>query len=435
VLAIAVFLAVVVAGASFPRWSRSERGTVRRAVLRVVGESAALALRVYDPWARQSGATPGGLPSRAFLATPVSDSGSRAWSNGAGDRGIVRVLAVHSASEPHVPEFQFERWNNEILADLRRTYSFERLFHSSRPDYPSLLAMSEWVASRLQPGANDPTLATHFDARQVLDRASRGERFTCGTFAWTLIQILGSIGINARLVELEAADGASHSIVEAWCDDLGKWLVLDPFTNLTVELHGVPLDALEVHDLWQNGGWREITLRPANGGPRIADMEKLEDFLRLYEHFDVRMRNNVGSTSYPRWHPKANRVMSAFEWNGDGEGRWFYRISVRDSARLYFPLKSTALRWSWASPDPSGRPELDVRLATCSANFESFLYSKDGRHWRMIPNHIAIRPPSGRDTLRFAARNRGGRVGAEAWMIVESSPTEVPSTASSAGGR
>jgi len=268
----------------------------------------------------------------------------------------------------------------------------------------------------------------------VLDRAQRGERFTCGTFAWTLIQILASIGINARLVELEAANGADHSIVEAWCDDLGKWLVLDPFTNQTVELHGEPLDALEIHQLWQDGGWREITLRPAKGGPRVSEEERLRDFVRLYEHFDVRMRNNVGSTSYPRWHPKANRVMSAFEWDGRGAGRWFFRHEVEDSSRLYFPLKTTALRWAWAASDSAGTPRLDVQLATCSANFETFLYSTDGRNWRAIPNRIEVAPSAGRDTLRFAARNRGGRVGSEAWMIVESRENDTASE-SSAGGR
>jgi len=415
------------------QWSQPERSTVRRAAFRFVGETAALALHVYDPWGRQTGATPGGLPTHRFWTTPFTDSGTRAWSN-VGRTVVTRVVAVRSGPTPVVPEFQFEQWDNPILVDLRQTYAFEILVHSSRPDYPSLLAMSEWVASRLEPGDNRPTLATHFDARDILERARHGERFTCGTYAWTLIQILSAIGINARLVELEASDGDGHSVVEAWCDDLGKWLVLDPFTNLTIELHGQPLNALEIHELWRNGGWRKITLRHADVG-RPANVESVRDFVRLYEHFDVRMRNNVGSTTYPRWHPRANRLMSAFEWDGDGSGRPFYRNAVRDSSRLYFPLKSTALRWAWASPDSAGAPRLEVQLATCSANFDSFLYSEDGRRWRAIPSHVELDPPPGRDTLRFAARNRGGRVGREAWIVVESGAVETPASSSSDVGR
>jgi hypothetical protein len=280
------------------------------------------------------------------------------------------------------------------------------------------------VAARWRPGANSPPRATHFDARDVLRRAAKGEVFDCGTYAWTLVQVLAAVGINGRLVELERADGRGHSVVEAWCDDLGKWIVLDPYTNITYVSHGLPLNALELHRIWRAGRSSEVRLISPPGVQLPSAWSRVTPahHLAYYEHFNVRMRNNLRSTSYPRWHPKANRIMGGYEWAGDAPGRPFFRHQVRDSSRLYFSLKTTALRWRWQTAGtPAGR-SLELHLATCSANFDTFLVSRDGRHWSVAGSTVVITPRPGRDTLRFASRNRAGRLGRAAWVALETTP-------------
>lgn len=421
-------LIIVAAVAAYPLLPLRGRVVIRRAALRVIGETAALALRIHDPWAGQSGANPGGLPDRTFFAAPPPDTGSVIYLAANGRRERTRVTGWSSAATPVVPPFQFEHWDDPGLVDLRRTYHLERLITRERPDFPSLLAATAWVAGRWRPGANAPPLATHFDAREVLRRAEQGEVFDCGSYAWTLIQVLASLGINGRLVELERADGQGHSVVETWCDELTKWVVLDPYTNVTYALDGVPLNALELHRLWRAGraGEVQIVSPPGVSRPSAWAQQSVTEKLAFYEHFDVRMRNNLRSTRYPRWHPQANRIMSACEWAGDGPGRPFFRVQVRDSAQLYFPLKKTALRWHWDGPDDGGAPTLGIHLATCSANFDHFLVSRDGRHWTATGSALAVVPRQGRDTLCFAARNRGGRIGAPAWIALETTPVPGP---------
>jgi hypothetical protein len=145
----------------------------------------------------------------------------------------------------------------------------------------------------------------------------------------------------------------------------------------------------------------------------------LHDRLSYYAHFNIRMRNDVRSARYPRWHPQANRIMSALEWDGGGAGRAGFRHTVRDSAALYFEIKTTALRFAWEQPDSARPPVLAVRLASCTPNFESFLVSRDGRTWKTTGSRVEIVPRAGRDTLRFASRNRAGRVGRPSWIALE----------------
>src|SRR5262245_61850987 len=152
-----------------------DRVIVRRGGLRVAGEGFALALRLHDPWAVQHGAHAGGLPDSNFLATPPPDTGSVAHFASGGRPTMSRVTGWASAETPSEPPFEFERWDDPGLADLRHTYHLERLVTLERPDFSSLLAATAWVASRWRPGANAPPLATHFDAREVLRRAERGE--------------------------------------------------------------------------------------------------------------------------------------------------------------------------------------------------------------------------------------------------------------------
>jgi len=400
------------------------RHSVRRAGLRVVGEAAAVVLAIHDPYAGQDGAVAGGLPGADFMALAPRDTGS--FPDGRGGR--VRVSGTGGARAPIEPAFEFEHWDDPGFAELRGVHSIESLISRRRPDYPSLLATSEWVAGALRHGPTMAAFASHFDAREILERTRRGEAFDCGTFAWTLIQVLGALGINARLVELEADNGSGHSVVEAWCDDLARWIVLDPYSGTTFERAGMPLSALDLHRLWTHGRSAEVTLHHAPGTEaRIAELTATGvDLVGYYAHFSVRMRNNVRSARYPRWHPKANRIMSAHEWDGEDRGRPFFRHQERDSARLYFALKTTALRWREAEPDSAGRPQLELRLATCSSNFESFVASHDRRTWQAVGPRLVVPVRPGRDTLWFAARNRAGRHGHSAWLATEWEPSAKP---------
>jgi transglutaminase superfamily protein len=439
---LALLLVLVAAGVVYRLLPLPERMMARRAALRVVGEAAAVALRVHDPWRGQAGVTPGGLPDRAFLAAPPPDTVSAAGRGADGRRVIARVTGWSSAGTPTIPPFEFEHWDDPALADLRRAYDLERLVRREEPDYPSLVAASAWVAGRWRPGANAPPLATSFDAREILRRAERGEVFDCGTYAWTLIQVLAALGINARLVELEGPDGGGHTVVEAWCDDRDKWIVLDPYLDATYVAGGVPLNALDLHRIRRAGREREVRIVPSSVDAHAvgrADARR-PDVIPYFEHFNVRMRNNVRSARYPRWHPKANRIMSGYEWAGDGHGRPFFRRAVRDSAQLYFELEATALRWQWESRDSMSAPILAIRLASCTPNFDTYLVSRDGRHWTATGATLRMAPHPGRDTLRFAARNRGGRVGRVSWLALETEPLPEPARAArlplaSVGGR
>lgn len=55
----------------------------------------------------------------------------------------------------------------------------------------------------------------------------------CRRFGYILAGALVSAGIPARLVSLQAtfSDGFGHIMVEAWVDELGKWILVDPTSD------------------------------------------------------------------------------------------------------------------------------------------------------------------------------------------------------------
>jgi hypothetical protein len=190
---------------------------------------------------------------------------------------------------------------------------------------------------------------------------------------------------------------------------------------------GVPANALDLHRAWRAGRTAAVRIITPPGAtalrwPGVTPRDRLS----YYEHFNVRMRNDVRSARYPRWHPQTSRIMSALEWDGEGAGRAGFRHAVRDSAALYFEIKTTALRFAWERPDSTRPPVLAVQLASCTPNFECFVVSRDGRTWEATGDRAEITPRLGRDTIRFAARNRAGRVGRPSWVAVESHADSEP---------
>ena len=63
-------------------------------------DPAALVLRIYDPWAHQGGARPGGLPDDAFLQAPAPDTGSVVFATADGRARVARVVGWSSAATP-----------------------------------------------------------------------------------------------------------------------------------------------------------------------------------------------------------------------------------------------------------------------------------------------------------------------------------------------
>jgi Transglutaminase-like superfamily len=112
-----------------------------------------------------------------------------------------------------------------------------------------------WVQQQWRHDGNNN--AEQADALELLERASRGERFRCVEYGILLAGALNAHGIVARTCALKMPDyhagtGRGHVVTEAWIDEFGEWVVLDGQNGGYWTLEGKPLGARELcQRFWQ----------------------------------------------------------------------------------------------------------------------------------------------------------------------------------------
>jgi hypothetical protein len=118
--------------------------------------------------------------------------------------------------------------------------------------------LTSWVKARWE--HTPPRVFPRWDALEILELADRGEKFYCVQSAILLMQCMQALGWQARMLEIHAADGNDHSVIEVWSKDFEKWVVMDPDFNLYYKRDGVPLGALDIHGAWLSGAVADIEM-------------------------------------------------------------------------------------------------------------------------------------------------------------------------------
>jgi hypothetical protein len=140
-------------------------------------------------------------------------------------------------------------WRDEpTVLDLRRRERLDEVIAGAKGEIEVFKRLTSWVRGQFEPGIPEPYPLCNGLA--ILDDVRSGKTGGfCGQYSYLLGDALKSFGYFAvRYVELESRDGAGHFAVEAWCDDLNRWVVLDPLNAALYVREGTPLSALEVHD-------------------------------------------------------------------------------------------------------------------------------------------------------------------------------------------
>ena len=97
-----------------------------------------------------------------------------------------------------------------------------------------------------------------------------------------MVQSLLSLGYNARYVGL-----TSHEVMEVWSNELGKWLLFDPFLCCYYESDKSVLNALEIHDYLRKKQLDSIkTVRC------MLTISHDDPELKQYENFNISLYTN-----------------------------------------------------------------------------------------------------------------------------------------------
>lgn len=121
------------------------------------------------------------------------------------------------------------------------------------------------------------------DPEILLQQQRASKPGACRRFGYVLAGALLSIGIPARLVSLQPSfrDGFGHIMVEAWVDELNKWVLVDAMTDTRFQTNGNYASLLELRRALVSGALNSIrferngsNLEPPPRLPYLAQISK-----------------------------------------------------------------------------------------------------------------------------------------------------------------
>jgi hypothetical protein len=311
-----------------------------------------------------------------------------------------------------------EHWKEPKLRQLRQDEDFKDLRFGDQLDL--FLKLCDWTHGQWPTSIPDPyPLSNAVDILADIRSGKTGG--FCGQYAYVLADVLKSMGFfSVRYVELWSSSGESHFVVEAWSDQFGKWMILDPAENIYYVLTGSgrPADALEVRSaLLQGGG---VAARSA-AEPRS---DRGKHMMRLYANFAVSMRSDLMRLAKPL---TVGDRFEMFLFFKDGKtdpaafnGRIPYSHVTSRIEDVYFDCNYVRV----AHRLDKKQKQITLSFSTEGSmfNFDRFALSLDrGKNWRPCADTLAV-PLAGRDnSLWVAPVNMLGRFGrpTEVDIIIE----------------
>jgi hypothetical protein len=147
-------------------------------------------------------------------------------------------------------EFSWSAPGEPYLVQLKAEFGLAEVVAGATDKFGVVQRLSGWTRSRWEhDGWAEPEKS---DPLSILREAAAGKRFRCVEYGAVLAGALTAVGVRARTLGLMTRDvetresGAGHVAVEAFLDDLGKWIMIDPQWDAIPTRGGVPLNAREL---------------------------------------------------------------------------------------------------------------------------------------------------------------------------------------------
>ena len=210
-------------------------------------------------------------------------------------------------------------------------------------------------------------------------------------------------------------NGKPTTAVEAWCDDLGRWVLLDPLNAALYEAGGVPQSAVEIHDALvahHTEGITIVRLPLLPGAPGSRSVGALPGASAgAGGRSDARSAGMAAIGAIGASVPASDAELLSY----------FYGVAVstrNDFARLDRPLTIAEREGIFCRyADPRAAPFRHLNFALASARREDFLAPMD-----QVQIEVHTEPDTPRVHLAFSTRGTCPhfllyryRIAGEAW--------------------
>jgi len=148
------------------------------------------------------------------------------------------------------------------------------IHHNSIDTIDSLIMIANWVRSKLKFGKSNYSGKKFFVEEMLSNPKSETPSVLCDSYARLFVITCQSLGIPARILELEG-----HIVPEAFIRKIGKWVMIDPMNGYYMAKDGDPLSVVEIINSYKRG----VSLNPIVFAEREGDdcLYKAEDEIKL----------------------------------------------------------------------------------------------------------------------------------------------------------
>jgi len=322
---------------------------------------------------------------------------------------VTRLDTLPFVESDYTRRFKFDSFTNPKLKELRERYQLDSVIAPGTNEFNKQVALMDWVHRQFKK-FGPPSTGTK-GALDILEGIEQGQTFFCSHYAQVMVSSAASLGWVDRELALRRHRGANevggsteHSVTEIWSNEYGKWVMLDPTSNMYLEKDGRPLNAWEIRREWFYRGGTNLTF--IVGGKRFRKSD-LPIFLRRFADFgDLAVHaDELDKYGFIGYIPNTDLMDRGEDYAKmfitkdqlcDGT-KWHLRTVPEDPAfDPYFPIGQAALELSVEGKD------MIVTLKTFTPNFKCYEVQLDDKAWKISADRF--RWPLHPGTNRLCAR-------------------------------
>lgn len=338
---------------------------------------------------------------------------------GAGRATLTKLDTLPYVESEYTKRFKFDSCENAKLKELRERYKLEEVVAPGRDEFDKQVRLMDWTHRQFKKFGRPSSNAS--GALEILRAIDEGHTFFCAHYAKLMVSCAASLGWVDRELALRRHQGVAkggsseHSTTEIWSNQYGKWVMLDPTSNMYLEKGGLPLNAFEIREEWFYRDGTDLVFvvgkerKPYKKSDLPITLGRFEGFGDLT--VDPDELDKYGFIGYI---PNTN-LMDAGEDYGQMfivkdklcEGTtWHQRkLPANPAVDPYFPIGQSAL--SIAVNDGN----VFVTLKTLTPNFKTFEIRIDGAGWKKSSDREPWPVHAGVNTLAVRTMNAFGITG------------------------
>jgi hypothetical protein len=243
---------------------------------------------------------------------------------------------------------------NKKQVQLLREFVQQRIKTSLQSDIYVFGDMLSWVNSRWDhDGSMSPANMSSMD---ILEAAEQGRNFSCNEYANVFTDIMHSLGYIVRTIGVTTGDiayggmGVSHSLCEAWSNDLQQWILIDPQFGLMIKHGQKYVNYAQLQDLIAKKKEKEIQFEYYDARKKTVKVkEELRgQYLAFIKQYNAFMMVNARLSGKDVLHVLPIGKQAQFLTNQGGNTRPL--IFFDDISRAYFTINRTHILFDYNIP-------------------------------------------------------------------------------------